>query len=220
MSISNVSLERVLNFGSSFGLLIDHVTAQRIHHYIELLCFWGRRINLTSRPDPQNILERHLPDAFQLAAALQPLSTHTQLLPNSSPLTCIDFGSGAGLPGIPLALCLPHLKLTLVEPNHKKCSFLKTACHELQLAAEILPMRMGQVALPPQDIACSRATWSPDVWLNRATAWVKPGGEIITFVAHLKELPLSPAALQKNRTLPYELLDGTPRFIVTYSLED
>ncbi len=220
MSMSDVSLELVLKVGSRFGLLIEQGIAQRIQHYIDLLCFWGRRINLTSRPEPLNILERHLPDAFQLAATLQAPSTHAHHLNHRSPLTCIDFGSGAGLPGIPLALCLPDLKLTLVEPNQKKCSFLRTACHELQLPAEILPKRMGQVSLPPQDITCSRATWSPDVWLKRATAWVKPGGEIITFVAHLNELPLSPAGLKKNRTFPYELSDGTPRFIVTYSLSE
>lgn len=222
--MSELSLELIIKTAADFGFTLSSGAATPIKHYVEQLCFWGQRINLTSRPEPYNLLERHLPDAFKLASALQThsifstaLQTDSSPSPPLSSLTCVDFGSGAGLPGIPLALCLPMIKLTLVEPNHKKCSFLRTICHELKSDMDIRAKKMEQTQIPPQDIVCSRATWSPSEWLKRAVSWAKPGGVVVLFIAHLEELPLAPPELEQTQQLTYQLIDGSPRSIILYS---
>ena len=94
------------------------VTNQQIkqlyHHYL-LLTQWNQKVNLTSIREPTEILERHFGESLFLAAKL----------PDAK--TVVDIGSGAGFPGLPLAVANPTTKVTLVESIAKKAAFLKEA---------------------------------------------------------------------------------------------
>lgn len=92
--------------------------------YIDLLLKWNARMNLTAVRDPEEMVTRHFGESFFAAGILRPYS----------PASLIDLGSGAGFPGIPLAMLMPETKVTLIESNQKKSTFLKEVIFALKLA--------------------------------------------------------------------------------------
>jgi 16S rRNA (guanine527-N7)-methyltransferase len=91
--------------------------------YINLLLKWNARMNLTAVRDPEEMVTRHFGESFFAAGILRPYS----------PASLIDLGSGAGFPGIPLAMFMPETKVSLIESNQKKSTFLKEAVFALKL---------------------------------------------------------------------------------------
>jgi 16S rRNA (guanine527-N7)-methyltransferase len=104
---------------------------EQLDAYLELLLRWNARLNLTSIRDPEQIIERHLAEcAF---AAMQ--------LPRDAE-TLLDYGSGAGLPGIVISLCRPDIQVTLAEAHGKKAAFLREAVRSLDMGAEVFDKRV------------------------------------------------------------------------------
>ena len=101
-------------------LALPHETQTRLLQYLALIRKWNQVHNLTAVREPEAMLVRHLLDS---------LAT----LPHVTGPRIADVGSGAGLPGIPLALARPEWQVTLVEINHKKAAFLRQAQIELNL---------------------------------------------------------------------------------------
>lgn len=102
--------------------------------YIDLLLRWNARINLTAIRDPESIVTRHFGESLFLAVYLFPGgSTSSASSAAPPPQHALDFGSGAGFPGLPLKLYAPQLRLTLVESNHKKAAFLGEVIRALGL---------------------------------------------------------------------------------------
>ena len=105
--------------------------------YLDLLARWNRTYNLTAIRDPREMVTRHLLDSLAMVP-------HVADLP-----TLADLGTGPGLPGIPLAIALPALQVTLVESNGKKARFLREAVRTLKLAnAEVAESRIEAVDRP------------------------------------------------------------------------
>ncbi len=96
--------------------------ANSLASYLQLLYAWNRRMNLTAVRDPREMAALHLPECL-LAA---------QLLP-AGPATVLDYGSGAGLPGIPAAALRHDLTFTLAESQAKKAAFLREALRHIPL---------------------------------------------------------------------------------------
>src|SRR5262249_51794839 len=94
----------------------------QLQSYLELLQKWNARLNLTAIRDPEEILRRHFIECI-FAAQQLPQGIHTLL----------DFGSGGGFPGIPIALCRTEIHVTLGESQWKKESFLREAVRLLGL---------------------------------------------------------------------------------------
>jgi 16S rRNA (guanine527-N7)-methyltransferase len=105
---------------------LDEATAARFASYLALLMKWNSKINLTAVRDEEGILARHLVESIACARAL-PAGIHSLL----------DFGSGAGLPGIPIALCRPEMRVTLAERQGKKAAFLREAVRVLGTGARV-----------------------------------------------------------------------------------
>jgi 16S rRNA (guanine527-N7)-methyltransferase len=89
--------------------------------YLDLLARWNRTYNLTAVRDPDDMVSRHLLDSLAV-------------LPFVHGRSLADLGSGAGLPGIPLAIARPEIAVTLVESNGKKARFLREVIRSLPLA--------------------------------------------------------------------------------------
>ncbi|HEY7352512.1 MAG TPA: 16S rRNA (guanine(527)-N(7))-methyltransferase RsmG [Terriglobales bacterium] len=93
--------------------------------YLDLLLKWNAKMNLTAVRDPEEIVRRHFGESFFAA---------TQLFPSGSvDQSAIDIGSGAGFPGLPIKIWNPQLRLTLIESNQRKATFLREAVRALTL---------------------------------------------------------------------------------------
>jgi len=116
------SLRRRLVAGlSTLALALDDAAIERLLDYVELLVRWNAAYNLTAVRDPAEMVTRHLLDSLAIA-------------PHVSGATLADLGSGAGLPGIPLAIAAPERAILLVDSNGKKARFLREAVRKLALA--------------------------------------------------------------------------------------
>src|SRR5580704_13757232 len=102
----------------------------KLSAYLELLLKWNARTNLTAIRDPEEIVRRHFGES--LFAGLHLASEANTLL---------DFGSGAGFPGLPIAILRPDIAVTLAESQNKKSTFLREAVRTLRLSTEIWPAR-------------------------------------------------------------------------------
>ena len=118
------------------ALGLDLALATPLLDYLGLLLRWNRTYNLTAIRDPDEMVVRHLLDS---------LAMH----PHVQPGALADLGTGPGLPGIPLAIARPDLKVALVESNGKKARFLREAVRHLKLGnARVLESRAEAVAEP------------------------------------------------------------------------
>lgn len=129
----------------------------RVARYRELLLAWNEKINLIGPEAKQNI-DAHLDEALAAAALLEPQGE------------VLDFGSGGGLPAIPMAIVSAEARFHLVEADQKKWAFLKHAVRELGLNAQVHGDRLARVLerLPEEqqfDLVVSRAVGSPEQWL-------------------------------------------------------
>jgi len=120
-----MNLDQSLKEGLS-GLHLDLPLATRTQLlvYLALLQKWNKTYNLTAITEPERQLTHHLLDSLAL-------------LPYVGPGPLLDVGSGAGLPGIPLALARPDLRVTLIDASQKKAAFMQQAAIELGLAARV-----------------------------------------------------------------------------------
>ena len=116
-----MSLEDQLAQGiAAIGLNVERHVQMAMLDYINLLAKWNRAYNLTAVRDPKQMVTRHLLDSLSI-------------VPYVKGDYVLDIGSGAGLPGIPLALCLPDYDFTLLDSNGKKTRFMTQAVRDLKL---------------------------------------------------------------------------------------
>jgi len=107
----------------TLGLTIDTIQAEQFVRYLNHLIEWNKAINLTAIIDPKEIIIKHFVDSLAALAATT-ISQHCLLL---------DVGTGGGFPGLPLKIARPDIRLVLVEPVQKKCSFLHSIIGLLKL---------------------------------------------------------------------------------------
>ena len=116
-----MKLEKRLQQGlREMGLELPPPAETKLLNFLELLEKWNKTYNLTAVRDPEQMVPRHLLDSLSV-------------LPYLHGLRVLDIGTGAGLPGIPLALARPDLEFTLLDSNAKKTRFATQALHELGL---------------------------------------------------------------------------------------
>jgi 16S rRNA (guanine527-N7)-methyltransferase len=124
--MSSLSRQHILAVLDNTKLELENVQfsdemVERFQEFCAILQKWNDKINLTSEKDARSILDRHVFDSLQYLRWLDP--SHKTL----------DIGSGAGFPGIPIAIIQPDLDLTLMESQRKRCSFLRETIRTLKL---------------------------------------------------------------------------------------
>ncbi|HUB05613.1 MAG TPA: 16S rRNA (guanine(527)-N(7))-methyltransferase RsmG [Myxococcales bacterium] len=154
---------------ASLGVALEPGQASRILAHLEELARWNQKHNLVGPGTLADWTERHSLDS--LAAA--------RFLPSGS--VGIDVGSGAGFPGIPLAIARPDCQFTLVEPRMKRAAFLRSAIAKLDLKNVRVEGRI-QLRSRLFDFALSRAVWPLGEWLSRAAPLIGDGGRAIAFL--------------------------------------
>jgi 16S rRNA (guanine527-N7)-methyltransferase len=143
---------------------LDAVLTQRFEELLSLFLRWNARINLTSIREEEGILKRHFVESIACARAL-PAGTSTLL----------DFGSGAGFPGIPIALCRPEIAVILAESQGKKAAFMREAVRVLEISTKIHSGRAESLT-SHFDCVILRAVDKMERAVQSAANLVRPGG--------------------------------------------
>lgn len=145
--------------------------AAQLDAYLALLLRWNARLNLTAVREPEAIVRRHFAESLFAA----------EYIPRAA-ATLLDFGSGAGFPGIPVAIARPEIAVTLAESQGKKAAFLREAVRTLGLRAEVWAARVE--AMAPErvfDAVTLRAVDKMPQACRLAAARVAPGGCLAVF---------------------------------------
>ncbi len=138
---------------------LDEATTAQFEAYFTLLLRWNSKINLTAIRGEDAILSRHFVESIACARALP-----------AEIASLLDYGSGAGLPGIPIALCRPGIAVTLAESQAKKAAFLREAVRVLGIQAIVHEGR-AEALREKFDCVALRA-------VDRMAAAVKAAGEL------------------------------------------
>lgn len=155
---------------AELGIKLDDNQLGLFRTYEKELLFWNRKVNLISLKSDYDIPIRHFIDSLTLIGFIHPGSR------------LLDIGTGAGFPGVPLKILDPSIRLTLVESNGKKVSFLKELCRKLNLEVKILNARvedLGEEYRSDFDVVVSRAGLRLPVLLKQGAFFAAPGGKII-----------------------------------------
>lgn len=136
------------------GYAISSVIQEKILHYLHLIREWNRVFNLTSILEPKEMIMLHILDSL----AITPFLHGSKI---------IDIGTGAGLPGIPLALTQPNKSFVLLDSNNKKTRFLTQVLHDLKISnAQVVHTRVEDFNKGRFDSILSRAFASLTVMLE------------------------------------------------------
>ena len=165
--------EAVLRAGlSALGLSLSDAQVRQLLDYQSLIGKWNKVYNLTAVRDPAEMLTHHLLDSL---AAVAPLQKHVQGR-GLAAASLLDVGSGAGLPGVVLAICCPTLAVTCVDTVGKKAAFIKQAALALGLANLTGLHARVETITQPFDVICSRAFASLVDFTSWSQAALAPGG--------------------------------------------
>ena len=161
-----ITPEQVEAAAARWGLPLTAPQADHLAVYGNLLLQWNSRLSLTAIRDEAELIERHLMEGV-FAAAHHPEAS-----------TALDFGSGTGIPGIPIAICRENLAVSLAESKRRKAAFLQEVLRQLHLDATIHAGRAE--TLPPGsfDSVWMRAVDKGALMLPAAAALVAPGGSL------------------------------------------
>jgi 16S rRNA (guanine527-N7)-methyltransferase len=156
----------------------------RLAAFCELLVRWAPRLDLVSRADLERVRERHIDDSLRVEPLLREVA----------PGAVIDVGSGAGFPGIPLAIVAPERHVRLLEPRTSRAAFLEEAVRVLELDCEVLLLRAEDAARLPElrrahALSAARAVAPPARAFELLAPLTAPGGVSVVFVGEGAALP-------------------------------
>jgi 16S rRNA (guanine527-N7)-methyltransferase len=181
---------------------VSRETLGRLEAYTELLTRWSVRINLVGRDTIADLWRRHILDSAQL----QPL------IPTAAN-SMIDLGSGAGLPGLVLAILgVPGVEL--VEADSRKCAFLREGIRITEAAATLRPCRIEAVPPHPVDIVTARACAPLDRLLGLAEPFLAAGSECLFLKGERVEEELTLARKRWTMTASLHQSRSDPRGVV------
>jgi 16S rRNA (guanine527-N7)-methyltransferase len=196
VSAAAPALAVVEHAARQFGTPLSADQLARLALYAERLLAWNQRINLCGARDLETLAREHMADAM----AILPY------LPTAG--RCIDVGSGAGLPGLLLAIVRPDLSFLLAEPNRRRRAFLASVSRELGLRnvavsgerlEELVRDRAGSF-----EFAVARAVLPLAEWLSAGQALVATGGLVVGLAGGDPPVGLPP----RSAVHPYDVGAG------------
>jgi len=190
------------------GVSVAAEAAAGLATWLDLLATWNARVDLTAARSSNELVDLMVADALVL-------STH---IPEAARV--VDVGTGAGAPGLALAVLRPDLRVTLVEPLAKRGAFLRTVLGTLSLEHVTLDGRKGDATAKQHpngwDVALARATLAPAAWLELAADLVNDAGSAWVFLA--KDPSPTSAAFALAEEVPYRWpLTGADRRLARYA---
>ncbi len=193
-----MSLEAQVAAGvAAMGIDLDASARERLVAHLELIAKWNRVHNLTAVRETEQMVVLHLLDSLCVLPHLEDAKT------------IVDVGSGAGLPGIPIAIARPQARVTLLDSSHKKCAFLQQAKTELALEnVEVVCDRVEKwMPAAKFDAVISRAFSDLADFVAQAQHLVAPGGRLIAMkgVYPFEEIAKVPATHRVAQVLEMQV---------------
>ncbi|MFK7899022.1 MAG: 16S rRNA (guanine(527)-N(7))-methyltransferase RsmG [Myxococcota bacterium] len=167
---------------SQLELSVPEYQVEQLAGLVAILASWAGRINLTGHRTPLEMASGLVLDAAALVECLPEIKAADSLA---------DLGTGAGFPGLPIAILNPHLQVTLVDSRKKRNHFQREVRRQLSLD-HVTPIlgRAEAVAIQPSEIVVAQAMTQPDQALQLMHPWARPGGLVV--------LPASEAAVRPD----------------------
>ncbi len=151
-----------------FGFRLSTEQIATFETYLETLQLWASRISLTAARTACDITERHIWDSFSVVPWLE------------SSVTVADLGSGAGFPGVPIAIVRPDVRVLLVEPRRKRANFLREVVRQCRLVNAVVAEERAEVFAAGHsgcvDVTVSRAVWPVKEFLAISRVLLRLGG--------------------------------------------
>jgi 16S rRNA (guanine527-N7)-methyltransferase len=164
----------------SVAISLPRPQVRRLARFADLLLERALPLGMLGPHEADRIVPRHVVDslrAFDVMFALEPRRV-------------VDLGSGAGLPGIPLAVALPDVRFTLAEPRSKRAAFLELAVERLELTnVTVHPARAESLGAGGFDAATARAFGSPDATWRVARPLLRSGGSLVLYAGAGEDPP-------------------------------
>lgn len=158
----------------ALSLSVNDTVRECLSRYADRLLAWNRKVNLTAITAPAELAEKHLVDSLGLLPFLE------------GARTLLDVGSGAGLPGVPLACARRDLSVTCCDSVAKKVAFVKAVSAELDLDVRGVVARAEghpeREHLPLADAVVSRALADPELWVPLGVHYLAPGGTLLAML--------------------------------------
>ncbi|MDD2943414.1 MAG: class I SAM-dependent methyltransferase [bacterium] len=180
-------LREVLAEEEVMDLSLPELT-DKLTNFEDLVLRWGKKIDLVSRGDEGEIFQRHILDSFVIALRARRLLAEGEM----SGGAILDVGTGAGFPGMVLAVVFPDNDIYLCEPRAKRCIFLREAVRQLGLkSVHVCQTRLEQLELAAGSIALvtTRATGIRELYFAEAERLLCRGGLVSEMLSSSQSLP-------------------------------
>ena len=207
-------MERLISGARHLGLNLTDKQISMFQAYYEALVDWNQRFNLTAITEYEQAQIRHFIDSLSCLLAIK----SSQRAHRDRPLLCIDVGSGAGFPGLPLKIVCPQMRMTLLEATGKKVNFMQHVIEHLELVdVRAVKGRAEEVAhdtafREQHDLVFARAVAELPVLAEYTLPFCRLGGLIIAQKgrsaqeeAQSAEHAISVLGGQVQRVMPVEL---------------
>jgi 16S rRNA (guanine527-N7)-methyltransferase len=174
------------------GVDVSRETESKLQAYDAMLHKWQKAVNIVSPSTLSDSLNRHFVDSLQILP----------LLPQGTK-TLYDLGSGGGFPGMVLAIAAPEIKVSLIESDRKKCSFLSNVSRETNSPATVVNERIEKLSLPAPDVVTARALADLTLLFTWCQNWAEQNPNLTLL-------------LPKGRNAAQEIMQAKERFDFEY----
>ncbi len=188
------------------GIELTAAQVAQFETYYRVLVDWNRRANLTAITDYEEVQTKHFLDSLTIVLAAPDVRT--------KPLSIIDVGTGAGLPGLPLKIAFPHVRVVLLEATAKKAAFLDYLTAQLRLdRVSVVNGRAETAARQPDyreqfNLVLSRAVAALPALVELTLPFAAVGGQVVA----QKQAEAMPEVNQASRAIT--LLGGRLRHVI------
>ncbi|KAI7754091.1 hypothetical protein M8C21_009606 [Ambrosia artemisiifolia] len=170
---------------------LNPLQKQQVHLYVDTLLDWNQKMNLTAVRDVNEVMDRHIEDSLAIIPPIQ--TSYVSSSQSFEKLSLVDVGSGAGLPGLILAIACPDWKLTLLESLNKRCVFLEHVIGLMGLTnVKVIRGRAEDVGQNLEfrevfDVAVARAVAEMRILAEYCLPLVRVGGLFVAAKGHSPE---------------------------------
>ncbi len=208
----------LLTSANALGVRLMPAQTNAFQRYLELLLSWNKKMNLTAITEPREVCIKHFADSLTVLDAVTPERWAMVL----------DVGSGAGFPGIPLKIAREDLRLSVIDSQQKRLTFLREVLDKIRLDANLLHGRAEELGRDKRlrakyDLVTARAVAPLNLLCEYCMPFVKMGGQFVAMKGPNAEEELAAAenavkvlGCELEQAKKLMLMDGSSRTLLVF----